>query len=351
MKMRRSAGKWLGVGLIALSGAALIATANAQDVDIDALHAAAQEEGTVVWYVTYPLDEAQPLATAFQERYPGVAVEIVRGSGTRIIERFETESRAGRAGADVITGALVDPHIAWKEAGMLEEWSPPEGAAIPEDYKDEGFWYLEGLAMSCMIYTTDGRVSDEEVPSEPTDLTDKRWTNRVGTIPAWQTATASEFAYYVENTLGARDTFATELAAIRPQLSSSQAPLVEQVIRGEIDIAFPIADYNLYRFKREGAKIDCAYPSTGVPGNTRPVSIPANAPHPNAAKLFMNWRLSEEGQRLMQDGFGMRSVREGMPTPEGLKPLDEMKVLLFDPAEVRDVREEMFDRWRKIFGT
>lgn len=336
-------------GIAAVIALGLSSASAQQQVDLDALYQAAQEEGTVVWYVTYPLDEATPLAAAFEERYPGISVELVRGSGTRIVERFETEYRADQATADVITGALLDPHIAWKEQGWLTEWSPPEGAQLPDRHKDEGFWYLEGITLSCMLYSPD-RVSADEVPSEPTDLLNENWHGRVGTIPAWQTGTAAEFAYYAEQVLGAGDSFAEELSKIEPRLASAQANLVEQVIRGEIDIAFPIADYNLYRFKKEGANVECAYPEAAVPANVRPVSIPANAPHPNAAKLFMNWRLSEEGQTLMQEGFGMRSVRPGMQPPEGLASADEFELLILDPAELRAVRDEMFDRWRKVFG-
>lgn len=324
-------------------------TALAQ-ADMDAVYEAAQEEGTVVWYVTYPLDEATPIATAFEERYPGISVELVRGSGTRIVERFETEYRADRATADVITGALLDPHIAWAKEGWLTEWQPPEGGNYPDEYKQDGFWYLEGITCSCMLYQPD-RVSEDELPAEPTDLLGENWQGRLGTIPAWQTGTAAEFSFYIEQVLGEKEDFAPKLAAMEPRLASAQASLVEQVIRGEVDLAFPIADYNLYRFQKAGANVDCVYPQTAVPTNVRPVGIPSNAPHPNAAKLFMNWRLSEEGQTLMQDGFGMRSVRNGMPPPEGLPPLDELNVLIIDPAELRAVRDEMFARWQEVFGS
>jgi iron(III) transport system substrate-binding protein len=322
--------------------------AAAQSDPTKAVYDAARREGTVVWYTSFPLDEATPLGEAFQKRYPGVKVEIVRGSGTRLIERFETEYRAGRAVADVITGAILDPVLAHKRQGWLMQWQPPEGARVPAQYKDEGFWYLEGITLSCMMYHP-GRVKRAEVPPEPTGLTEPKWRGRIGSIPGFATGTALEFAYYVEYILGEKD-FAKQLRELSPRMQTAQAQLVEQVIRGEIDIAFPIADYNLYRFKKQGAPVECSYPQSGVPANTRPVSIPKNAPHPNAAKLFLNWRLSEEGQRLMQEGFGMRSVREGMAPVEGLTPLAGLKVLVFDPAKVAAVREEITARWRAVFG-
>lgn len=316
----------------------------------DALYEQAKKEGTVVWYVTFPLDEATPLAEAFEKRFPGVNVELVRGSGTRIIERFETEYRAGRQGADVLQGALLDPFLQWKKDGWLLEYRPPEGEAIPAEYKDEGYWYLEGITMSCILYGTQ-RVKASEAPSSIEALLDAKWKGRVGSIPAWATGTALEWAFYVEEVLGHKD-YAKGLRELDPPMESAQAKLVQNVIRGEIDVALPIADYNLYRFQKKGAPVDCTYPKAdqGVPANVRPVGIPKNVAHPNAAKLFLNWRLSEEGQKAMQDGFGMRSVREGMSPPKGLPPQSELKVYIPDPSQVRAKRDEIIKRWRAAFG-
>ena len=320
----------------------------AQQQSLQDIYEAAKKEGTVVWYVTFPLDEATPIARTFEDRYPGIKVELVRGSGTRLAERFETEYRANRQMCDVFTGALLDPFLAYKKSGWLTEWKAPEGKAIPDNYKDEGFWYLEGITMSSMLYSPD-RVKKEEIPTEPMDLVKPHWKGRVGTIPSWATGTGFEFAYYVEYVLGHKD-YPVKLKEVEPKMQSAQAKLVRMVTSGEIDLAFPIADYNLYRFKKRGAKIEGVYPKDGAPTNTRPVAIPANAPHPNAAKLFLNWRLSEEGQILMQDGFGMRSVRKGIPSVKGLAPIEDIKVLIFDPEKVRPVREEIINRWRSVFG-
>lgn len=337
-------------GLIALAVAAAW-SAGAQAQSTDALYDAAKKEGSVVWYTTFPLDEATPLGEAFMEKYPGVKVEIVRGSGTRTVERFETEYRANRQGADVITGALLDPHLQWKKDGWLMEFKAPEGAAIPAKYKDDGYWYMEGVTISCMLYNS-SKLKATDMPDTPMGLLKPEWKGRVGSIPAWATGTALEFAYFVDYVLGAKDTYAKGLRELDPPMQSAQAKLVQQVIRGEIDVALPIADYNLYRFKKDGAPVDCVYPKSdkGVPTNVRPVAIPKNAPHPNAAKLFLNWRLSKEGQTKMQDGFGMRSVREDMEPPQGLPPGSKVGILILDPDEVRAKREEITKRWQAVFG-
>ena len=339
-----------------LAGLATVAAfamglSGAQAQSTDALYQAAKKEGSVVWYTTFPLDEAAPLGEAFSKKYPGVKVDIVRGSGTRIVERFETEYRAKRQGADVITGALLDPHEQWKKNGWLLQYKAPEGAAIPAKYKDEGYWYIEGVTISCMLYNS-SKLKKSDMPDGPMGLLNPKWKGRVGSIPAWATGTALEFAYFVDYILGDKDEYAPGLKALNPPMQSAQAKLVQQVIRGDIDVALPIADYNLFRFQRKGAPVDCVYPKSpkGVPTNVRPIGIAKNAPHPAAAKLFLNWRLSQEGQSAMQAHLGMRSVREDMKPPKGLPPASQVGMLILNPKEVKAKRAEIVKRWQAVFG-
>jgi iron(III) transport system substrate-binding protein len=317
----------------------------------DALYQAAKKEGHVVWYTTFPLDEAAPLGQAFTKKYPGVKVDIVRGSGTRTVERFETEYRANRPTADVVAGSLLDPDLQWKKDGWLMDYKAPEGAAIPAKYKDDGYWYIEGVTISCMLFNS-SKLKKADMPNSPMGLLDPKWKGRVGSIPAWATGTALEFAYFVDYILDGKGAYEKGLKKLDPPMQSAQAKLVQQVIRGDIDVALPIADYNLYRFQKKGAPVDCVYPKSpkGVPTNVRPIAIPKNAPHPAAAKLFLNWRLSKDGQTLMQNGLGMRSVRTDMDPPKGLPPTAEVGILILDPKEVNAKRPEIVKRWQALFG-
>ena len=72
-----------------------------------------------------------------------------------------------------------------------------------------------------------------------------------------------------------------------------------------------------------------------MPVTLAPVGILAGAPHPNAAKLFIDFILSQEGQRLLDtELYGMYSMRSDVPPPAGQKPLAETHPLL--PTDAHD---------------
>ena len=119
--------------------------------------------------------------------------------------------------------------------------------------------------------------------------------------------------------------------------------------RGEVALAAPLVEYDVPRFKKQGAPIDCIYPKDEVALTVRPATIPSNAPHPNAAQLFLNWRLSEEGQKLMQDQIGYRSVRQGIGSPAGLPLTDQLNLFLPDANDIAAQRNAVNQAWEQHF--
>jgi iron(III) transport system substrate-binding protein len=315
--------------------------------DVNQLYDKAKQEGSVLWYTTFPLDEATPVGEAFSKIYPGVKVEIFRGTGTSLIQRFETEYQANQARADVIQIANMDPMLKWQKDGWLLQHAIPSAAGIPDRWKHEGQWYLEAVVVSCMAYNTSA-ISTNELPTSFEALADPKWKGKVGTIPPWATGSGLEQAYYMQIKKGIAD-WASRLSDNQPLLFNTSAELAQAVGRGEVVLGHPLVEYDAPRFRALGAPIGCIYPKDEVPLTVRPATIPKNAPHPNAAQLFLNWRLSDDGQKLMQDKIGYRSVRQGMPSPPGLPQTDQLNLFLPDAASIEKQRPEVVSAWEKLF--
>jgi len=126
-----------------------------------------------------------------------------------------------------------------------------------------------------------------------------------------------------------------EQAATKPQLYPSGAPLSDALVRGEVTIA-PLLYNIIWTKKKDGAPIEIFFPPEGAPINPYASGIPKTATHPNAARLYLNWCLSEEGQTFMIKELGnLTSLKKAPAYPEG-----------FDPAKV-NIWVPKFDEYQK----
>ena len=120
-------------------------------------------------------------------------------------------------------------------------------------------------------------------------------------------------------------------------------------MRGEISIA-PLLYNTIYPKQQDGAPVEIFFAPEGAPVNPYASGIPKTAAHPNAAKLFLNWCLSKEGQTFMIKELGnLTSLKEPPAYPEGLRPQGGQGV----GAELRRVREAArawLEEWNKTYG-
>jgi iron(III) transport system substrate-binding protein len=138
-------------------------------------------------------------------------------------------------------------------------------------------------------------------------------------------------------------------AAQDPVLYVSNAPLSDAIVRGEVSMG-PLL-YNIAFLKnKEGAPIEATFPPEGVPIIPFADAIPKTAPHPNAAKLFLNWCLSEEGQTFMIKEVGQLTSLKNPPAyPKGWDP-KTVKVWLPDFDEFEKLREPWINEWNQTFN-
>ena len=138
-------------------------------------------------------------------------------------------------------------------------------------------------------------------------------------------------------------------AATKPRLYPSGAPLSDALVRGEVSIA-PLLLNIVYAKKLDGAPVEIVFPPEGIPVNPYADAIPKTAANPNAAKLFLNWCLSEEGQAFMIKRFGnLTSLKKAPLNPEGLDP-NVAKVWLPNFEQYEKLRNEWVEEWNKVYG-
>jgi iron(III) transport system substrate-binding protein len=145
------------------------------------------------------------------------------------------------------------------------------------------------------------------------------------------------------------DDYWTKQAKTDPVLYPSGAPTSDALVRGEVSIAVLL--YNIaYIKKRDGAPVEINFPTDGVPLNFYATAISKTSQHPNAAKLFMNWCLSEEGQAMPIKSLGYLSGLKKPPlNPPGWDP-SVVKTWVPNFQQYVSLRDEWIKDWNKAYG-
>src|SRR5579864_6971087 len=305
--------------------------AAAQNFGSPELIAAAKKEGRLVYYTANFAEVEQQVINAFNKRFPEVKVEMVRAPGGQLITRIKTEAAAGKLSADVIDHsdrALMTPLV-----DMFQDYAPPNG----DDYNHDAqispkLWQRATLVWS-IAYNT-------ELVKNPLkswmDLTKPEYDKMTSQVIAASGGTTWTRILFEKQVLGAD--YWKKQAATHPTLYPSGAPMSDSMVRGETAMG-PLLYNAIYPKQKDGAPIKIFFPPEGAPVNPYASGIPKTAAHPNAAKLFLNWCLSKEGQTFMIKELGnLTSLKVAPVSPEG-----------FDPKIVR-VWFPNFDQYVKLHG-
>jgi ABC-type Fe3+ transport system substrate-binding protein len=334
--------------MIGGASASLAATLGPAHAAADpALVAAAKKEGTVTWYSTLIVNQVvRPLATAFEALYPGISVQYSRSPAGEIALKVNNEARAGRLQADLFDGSAG----IYNGIGdnLLEPYVPPAAADYTPDLKDpNGLWNV----MNQFIYTTGVNtdiVPAAQIPKTFEDLLDPRW--KGGKIAITTDPTVNGPPGFVGNILLSmgQDKGMAYLHKLAAQgvvnVPAAQRVVLDQVINGQYPVALMIINYHAVLSGKEGAP--CAWlKMEPVVQTLNYVSLLKNAQHPNAAKLLIDFLLSEAGQTVIQkSGYipGSPKVPAADPTlkPDG----GHFKSTLF----TIDLVKKNLPEWTKI---
>ncbi len=333
---------WL---LVLLMSTVLIAARGfAQDQHTARLIEGAKKEGELVWYASMGLSDAQPLINEFERLYPFVKVRLYRTGALGVLNKILAEARAGKILFDVAesSGETLPPLI---EKRLLFPYVSPERAHYENDLKDrDGFWTATYVNPWMLGYNA-RLVRREDVPKDYRSLLDAKWRDGKisldteaytffhGMIKAWGKETA--IAYF------------RGLAEQRPDLRRGNNNRVGLLAAGEVPLGIAYA-HTLQRYKaKQGAPVDWI-PLEPVPVEIYAVSLASRAEHPNAAKLFIDFLLSKQGQEMIRDFYRVPARRDVDPSPPGL--FRGYRRIVVGPGEQKEL-DENAKLYQQIFGT
>lgn len=310
---------------------------------------AAKQEGKVVFYTSIELQTAEKIGKAFEASYPGISVQVERNGCERLFQRLAEERGSNIHVADAIECSDMTALLFWKRRGWLAPFVAADVAGKwPADQRDaDGYFATERFTLSPIAYNTK-LVKAEDAPKSFADLLDKKWTGKIVKAHPGYSGTIMTVTFELSRDLGWD--YLKNLGQQRVMQVQSAAEPPKKVTQGERQIAADGGEYFILQIRDQGGAIDPVYPSEGTPSIPGGAGVVVDAPHPNAARLFISWLLSREGQQLLVDTGWLRSFHPDVKPKAGMKPLSEIKVLKADPAAQEQAVDEIKKKYAEYFG-
>jgi len=326
---------------------------------------AAKKEGQVVVYGPAGSDARKALADSFQQKY-GINVEYQGGRGTERIVKMKAERDAGQYSVDIHVGGLTTPLVSLKPIGALD---PISSALILPEVKEPKYWqenklpwydkeqhFLPALyrGRTSVIVNTN-LIKPGDIKSYK-DFLNAKWKDNIilddprGTGPGQQLVTFfllhPALGPQFIRALAKQGLFVTDNRTIqRDSLAHGKKAILlggaESVMETAIEKGLPVAHVTTREFK-EGGQI-------AFGGSV--LELINKAPHPNAAKIYINWFFSREGQTTIARELGFASRRADVPI-DHLKPwqLATSNDFLIDSQEANDAKDNVVKLAKELFG-
>jgi iron(III) transport system substrate-binding protein len=307
--------------------------------------AAQDVSGTLTLYTSQPNADAQATVDAFQAAHPDVEVEWFRDGTTRVMAKLRAEFEAGNAQPDVLLIADMVTMEGLEAEGRLMAYPEADISAYdPAIMDDEGHYFSTKLITTGIVYNT----AAEMIPESYLDLLKPEAQGQIA-MPSPLTSGAATIhmaALTAHPDLG-WDLY-EGLADQGAIPEGGNGGTYRAVAGGEKLYGF-VVDFLPIRNKLEGAPVEFVFPEEGVSAVTEPAAILSTAQNPDAAKAFIDFLLSPEGQQLAANQ-GYLPAHPAITPPEGFPARDEIKLIEFDPGQALENDMENKQRFIDIFG-
>lgn len=314
-----------------------------------ALEDAARQEGALTWYVSqFDTETAEMFGRAFTATYPGIRVDVIRVTGQVVMQRLMMDIRNRTPHCDVFSTTDISHMPVLKERGELTGFTPAAFTSMRPPFQaqsDKGWYHATNAGRWVLLHNRD-KVRAELAPRAWTDLVHPRWKGQVSVAHPAFSGGAGIWALAMWKRHGWG--FFEALAKNNPRVSRSTLDTVTLISGGECLVG-PTFAPGAYRGLDKGNPIALTQPSDGVVVMVFPSAIPAHAPHPNAARLFMEWTLSEAFSRMTATD-GSEPIHIHATSRPDQPELDTLTALAPTVEEIRAGVPDVIERWRETFG-
>jgi iron(III) transport system substrate-binding protein len=316
----------------------------------------ARKEGAVTyWDVVIQPETNDALSSAFLKYYGlpnSFKVNYQLLATGNLVTRVEQEIAADRVTVDV--AAVGSPSWVFERAN--------KGDALDYDSPQYRFYehaIANGLGKRGVFAFNGAYLFVPMWDAARTNFTGKSWTDVIDAVPAGRVSVGdvSKSVAYLATFAGQKSIlppdYFKKLAAMKPSFLVRSEQIAGRVVSGEDIMAFSGMPTRAYQYNQKGAKLKFMLPQEGVVLLPQDMFILKKAPHPNAAKLWIDFILSEAGQNLLVKGEALISGRAGFksPLPEYAPGIDTLNVIRIDWEKMSTQElEKMRAEWSGVFN-
>jgi ABC-type Fe3+ transport system substrate-binding protein len=307
---------------------------------MDELYEKAKLEKSVALVAAGPSEPYEHWIREFQQNYPGVTVSFTGGLSNGLNRSINRQIADKKVESDLAIFQTIQDFVRWKREGALLAFRPLGSDTIDPAFKDEdGAFTTVSVNMVSYAYNTQ-LLAPADVPKSALDFLKPTFQGKlVTTDPTEDDASLLAFRGIVEKYGW---DYMDKYMAQKPSFTTRGHAYVSSAIAvGERSATFDSTS-TTPRLKREGKPIEAVLSQAdAIPVFLVVAAIFKDAPHPNGAKLFLNWYLAKE----QQSRTGTFSARADVPPPEGFQPLTSYKIdssyrqMLSDESSLAELRK------------
>lgn len=293
---------------------------------------------------------AEAAFDAFTEK-TGIKVEYVEISTGKALAQLQAEN--GNTTADIWFGGGVDSYISATDLGYLEQYVSPEAEAINPAYSDaDGYW--TGLALVPAGFLVNNDVLAEknlEAPKTWEDLADSKYKGEI--IMASPAISGTQYAI-LNGTIQAYGEEKgwevwkgiNENVDFYAQGGGEPGP---KCAAGEFGIAVLAMTGGTFAMEAE-YPVTAVYPEDMIPWTPAPIAIFKNSQNKDAAKVFVDYFLSKEGQEALREADARIMARGDVAIPEAIGTVDTENLIDQDVLLFGSQREALLEKWAAMVG-
>jgi iron(III) transport system substrate-binding protein len=304
------------------------------------LYPKAKQEANLVVYSVWDVEHLRVITEAFMKRYPGIKATYWQGRNPEIVTRVLTELQGGQSSFDVVLSDNAPPVI--RAAGGIMPYETVQKDVL---YLHDPTLPTVSLQIQALAYNT-RKMKPADLPKTWEEVANPKYKGMIALDDPMRAGPLSSMLSGLKtqwNEDARFNNFLKGLKALNVPVHKSTSAMFRLVISGEYNICMPALLHDVMEETHKGTPIN--YVKTAPPVVfARQAGIYVKAPHPNAAKLFAEWLISEEGQKTI-DSVGRETSRNDFKSKtsidaafgKGTKPLPVTdKAFLEDPKKWLD---------------